>query len=177
MSGDFRDRFDTPWPNKHVDPPEDQPMTDGTEDEPCEYDRYTWTDASAIDQIANGTDDEKAKSAGLYLDGRIDSAMGSTGADIARRLFTVLWRKREQPQEVCIALQDRNPFEDGRFPFVVGAFSNQDKARGACQADVDETAEIEGYPPPSLTWEHGEAASPLTGDYAVVTVQMDARNS
>ena len=60
--------------------------------------------------------------------------------------------------------------------FVVGAFGSEDKARAACQAEADSTAEAwgaYGKRASALAWEDAEATTDAGDHYAVVLVDLD----
>ena len=71
--------------------------------------------------------------------------------------------------DIYVALRD----SDQPQSFVIGAFSAEDKAQAACQADVDANAESWGKVADELEWKEAEAASPSGDAYAVVLVDLD----
>ena len=74
--------------------------------------------------------------------------------------------------DIYVALRD----SDQPQSFVIGAFSSEDKAQAACQAEADGIAEgwgAFGKRASALEWADAEATTDAGDHYAVVLVDLD----
>ena len=73
--------------------------------------------------------------------------------------------------DIYTALRD----DPGRKSALIGPFSSEQKARGACQEDADEDAAVSGIAPVTLRWADDSAALPDGSTYVVVLGNLDQR--
>ena len=59
---------------------------------------------------------------------------------------------------------------------IVGAFSTEDKARAACQAEEDEDAEVTGMPAIRLAWTYNIANMPDGSAYTWFRANLNHRS-
>jgi hypothetical protein len=74
--------------------------------------------------------------------------------------------------EIYIGLLD----SPGQKSAVIGAFSDETKARGACQEHHDQDNDAAGMAPIPLVWEDDTASLPDGDSYVVVLVDLDTPN-